>query len=180
MIEKLPLKGKHIILRAPKETDIEDYLQCGKNPEIIRMYGGDTRYITPLTREKAIKWYQDAENHPYIWFIEHNNKCIGLVRLTVNEQDKRARYGIGIHDINKLGKGFGTEATNLILEYAFNVLKLHKVDLRVLEYNKRAIRCYEKCGFIVEGIDREGALIEDKFESDLFMSILDYEYKNRT
>ncbi len=54
------------------------------------------------------------------------------------------------------------------------------MDLRVLEYNKRAIRCYEKCGFIVEGIDREGALIEDKFESDLFMSILDYEYKNRT
>jgi hypothetical protein len=47
--------------------------------------------------------------------IEHNNKCIGLVRLTVNEQDKRARYGIEIHDINKLGKGFSTEATNLLL-----------------------------------------------------------------
>ncbi|RPJ99073.1 GNAT family N-acetyltransferase [Priestia endophytica] len=59
----------------------------------------------------------------------------------------------------------GTEITQLVLDYAFKELRLHRVDLRVLQYNKRAIRCYEKCGFIQEGIEREGAL-----------SILDREY----
>jgi hypothetical protein len=56
-------------------------------------------------------------------------------------------------------------------------LILHRVDLRVLEYNKRAIRCFEKCGFVIEGRIREDALIEDKWETDIMMSILDYEYE---
>jgi len=56
------------------------------------------------------------------------------------------------------------------------MLGLHRVDLRVLEYNKRAIACYQKCGFVMEGIEREGALIEDRWESDWIMSILDREY----
>jgi [ribosomal protein S5]-alanine N-acetyltransferase len=50
------------------------------------------------------------------------------------------------------------------------------VELKVLEYNHRVIACYEKCGFIKEGVEREGAFIEDKFETDVFKSILDREY----
>jgi [ribosomal protein S5]-alanine N-acetyltransferase len=45
-----------------------------------------------------------------------------------------------------------------------------------LNNNKRAIKCYEKCGFIQEGVEREGAFIEGKYETDVFMSILDREY----
>jgi RimJ/RimL family protein N-acetyltransferase len=53
------------------------------------------------------------------------------------------------------------------------------VDLKVLEYNKRAIACFEKCGFIREGVEREGALIEDHWETDAIMSILEQEYKDQ-
>jgi len=67
--------------------------------------------------------------------------------------------------------------TQLVLRYAFETLKLHRVDLRVLSYNKRAIRCYEKCGFIIEGYEREGAYIEGQFETDVMMSILEHEYR---
>jgi RimJ/RimL family protein N-acetyltransferase len=49
-----------------------------------------------------------------------------------------------------------------------------------LEYNRRAIRCYEKCGFIKEGLDREGALIEGQYETDIYMGILKNEYQNFT
>jgi [ribosomal protein S5]-alanine N-acetyltransferase len=58
----------------------------------------------------------------------------------------------------------------------YEQLKLHRVELKVLEYNHRVIACYEKCGFIKEGVEREGAFIEDKFETVVFMSILDREY----
>ena len=56
-------------------------------------------------------------------------------------------------------------------------MKLHRVDLKVLDYNKRAIRCYEKCGFKIDGILRDSAFIEGSFHSDIIMSILEDEWK---
>jgi len=47
------------------------------------------------------------------------------------------------------------------------------------EYNTRAIACFKKCGFVIEGNEREGALIENRWETDVIMSILDYEYFNQ-
>jgi len=55
-------------------------------------------------------------------------------------------------------------------------MKWHRIDLKVLDYNHRGIRCYEKCGFKKDGILRENALIDGKYYSDIVMSILDYEY----
>lgn len=95
-----------------------------------------------------------ATLHPCQWVIEFAGRCIGEARLTVDAKNRRARYAIGIFDTTKLGMGLGTEATRMVLRYAFEVLKLHRVDLRVLEYNRRAIRCYEKCGFVKEGVER--------------------------
>jgi RimJ/RimL family protein N-acetyltransferase len=171
------LQGDNVTLRGPKEQDIEDIVLCGRHKEIVRMYGGDTRNIKPLTREDVVARYQETLATPLEWMIEYQGRWIGTARLTVNEPDKKARYAVGIADISKLGKGLGTEVTRLVLDYAFNTLKLHRIDLRVLEYNKRAIACYKKCGFIKEGIEREDALIEGKWESDVMMSILEQEYK---
>jgi [ribosomal protein S5]-alanine N-acetyltransferase len=173
------LNGKRLILRKPQYKDIADRLKIGRPIEFIRMCGGDTRNIEPFTEEIALRWFEHISSKQLEWVIEYEDKCIGTVGLKVNEQDNRGRYAIGIFDISKLGMGFGTETTNLVLGYAFDILKLHRVDLRVLEYNKRAIACYLKCGFIKEGVEREGALIEDKWETDVFMSILENEYKNR-
>lgn len=143
------------------------------------MYGGDTRNIKPFTREDALHWFEFALLNKYEWSIIYDGRFIGIVRLTVNEQDRNARYAVGIQDYALLGKGLGTEVTRLILAFAFQVLGLHRVELKVLEYNKRAIACYEKCGFIKEGTMREGALIEDCWESDIIMGILEQEYRQK-
>ncbi|MDQ7096485.1 GNAT family protein [Desulfosporosinus sp. PR] len=82
-----------------------------------------------------------------------------------------------LFDSSKLNLGLGTEVTKLVLDFAFNILGYHKVYLRVLEYNKRAIRCYEKCGFIKEGKDREGAFIDGNYETDVYMAVLEDEYR---
>ena len=173
------ITGKHVILRAPHETDIEGRLKIGRSAEYVHMCGGDTRNITPFTRDDALRWYEFITSNQFEWVIELKGKCIGTARLTVFDQDYRARFAIGIHDTTKYNKGYATEVTELILNFAFNNLHLHRVDLRVLEYNKRAIACYEKCGFSKEGIEREGILIEDKWENDVMMSILEQDYKNR-
>ncbi|MCI2424239.1 GNAT family N-acetyltransferase [Saccharopolyspora sp. K220] len=78
-----------------------------------------------------------------------------------------------------LGRGLGSEATQLVLEYAFTELGLHRVDLRVLAFNERAIACYTTCGFVIEGRERETALIDGRWHDDVMMSILDHEYHDR-
>ena len=60
----------------------------------------------------------------------------------------------------------------MVLYYAFNNVEYHKVFLRVLDYNTRAIKCYEKCGFIKEGKDIEGTLINGTYCSDIYMGII--------
>lgn len=54
---------------------------------------------------------------------------------------------------------------------------LHRVDLRVLAYNERAIAAYRKCGFSQEGVERESAWIDGKWFDDVMMSILEDEYR---
>lgn len=169
--------GDLITLRRPIDQDILDYYHCPPNKELTRMYGGDSRNLKPRTMSDAKAFIERIRKNKLEWCIEFKSRCIGQARLTVNPEDNRARYAIGIFDPGCWGQGIGTEVTNLVLSYAFEELKLHRVDLKVLEYNRRAIRCYEKCGFIIEGIEREGALIEGKYETDVIMSILEHEYK---
>lgn len=171
------IKTKRVILRRPIDRDIHDRLKCGTVKEIERMYGGDTRNLKPYTLDDAKSFIDSILSNKYEWCVEFEGRCIGQARLTVNESDRRARYAVGLFDPSVLGKGLGTEVTQLILQYAFEELNLHRVDLRVLEYNHRAIACYKRCGFIQEGVEREGAFIEDCFQTDVMMSILDREYK---
>ncbi len=177
MNESPTIVGDTIKLRKPIEQDINDYFVCGTNPELTRMYGGDTRNIKERTIETAAAYMNKINSNKLNWCIEFERRCIGEARLTISSEDHRARYAVGIFDSSCWGKGIGTEVTKLVLKYAFDELNLHRVDLKVLEYNKRAIRCYEKCGFIIEGKEREGAFIEDKYETDVLMSILEHEYK---
>jgi RimJ/RimL family protein N-acetyltransferase len=112
----------------------------------------------------------------YAWIIEAGS-LIGEIRLDrVNWRDRRASLAIGIEDASQLGKGLGSEAIALALGYAFNVLGLHRVSVRVVDYNLRAIRAYQKCGFVVEGREREAAFVDGIWHDDLMMGILDREY----
>lgn len=170
-------QGERLILRAPQETDKADRLDYGRDPEFRKMVGGDPHTVPPLTPSEVDRWYRRVAEDELSWIIEFRQRCIGTARL--NYQDKtnhRASYSIGIYGPSPWGNGLGTEATRLVLQHAFEVLKLHRVYLRVLTFNERAIRCYEKCGFVREGIERESELIGGEWCSDLHMSILEQEY----
>lgn len=103
---------------------------------------------------------------------------IGTIRLHgINATDRRARLAIGIFDRQFWSHGYGTEAILLLLDHAFSTMGMHRVDLRVLAYNTRAIRAYEKCGFVREGVERESALVDGVWHDDIIMSILAHEYR---
>lgn len=170
------IQGKNVLLRRPKESDVMDYLSVDVSRELIRIYGGNTQQKFTKTIEKSRQFIEGIERNPTEWCVEVEGRMVGQARLTINEMDNRERYAVGLFDPSVWGKGLGTEITKMVLHFAFDELALHRVDLRVLEYNHRAIKCYEKCGFVIEGKEREGALIEGKYETDLIMSILKREF----
>ena len=101
------------------------------------------------------------------------DKVIGFVELAGFDWSARnAWVAIGIGDREFRGKGYGTEAMQLLLRYAFNALNLHRINLTVFSYNKRAIRSYEKSGFRYEGTQREVIFKEDQRWDIIDMGIL--------
>jgi len=140
------------------------------------MYGGSLSDLRPMTEDAAKRWVQRLLGQDFAWIIEAGS-LIGEIRLDrVDLRDRRANLAIGIEDANQLGKGLGSEAIALALGHAFNVLKLHRVSVRVVDYNSRAIRAYQKCGFVIEGREREVALVDGSWHDDVMMAILDREY----
>lgn len=172
------LQGRKALLRPPRPSDREDRLRCGRRPELVVLYGGDPTRVDPPTAADAEEFYRKLLVDPLSWVIEVDGRAIGTARLHhLDQADRRARYAIGIFDPNMLGQGIGTEATRLVLRYAFEELGLHRVDLRVLAFNQRAIACYNKCGFVVEGVERHSALITGTWHDDVMMAILEDEYR---
>jgi len=171
------IAGRNVVLRTATSDDIEARLALGNHPEIIQMFGVSRSDVKPMTREKAAGWVQGIIGNPYAWVIEVNDKFAGEIRLDkVDRTDRRASMAIGLYDADILGKGYGSEAIRLLLQYAFDELSLHRIGVRVLAYNQRAIRAYEKCGFIVEGREREAAFVDGLWHDDVMMGIINREF----
>jgi len=101
---------------------------------------------------------------------------VGLAFLQgIREVDAKARFAIGLLSPDLLGQGYGSEATRLVLAHAFGAMGLHRVDLRVLSFNERAIAMYRRCGFVEEGRERDSCRIGEDWYDDVIMGILAHE-----
>jgi RimJ/RimL family protein N-acetyltransferase len=167
------LTGSRVVLRPPVEADVSARQALGLDPEIHRMFGGSRTRLAPYTQEMARAWLSMMREGPHAWAIDVGARLIGEIRLEQLEPlDKRATLAVGLLDPAALGKGYGTEAIKLVLAHAFGALGLHRIGLRVLAYNERAIRCYLKCGFVIEGRERESALVDGAWHDDVMMGLL--------
>src|SRR5262245_5618551 len=170
------LRGPRVVLRPPIDDDVAARLRLGNDPDIIHLYGGSSADLRPMTKGEAQRWVQHLREHDYAWVIERGT-LIGGIRLDrVDLRDRRASLAVGIDDKARLGLGLGREAIMLVLRYAFTVLDLHRVSVRVVAYNTRALRAYEKCGFTVEGREREAAFVDGEWHDDIMLGIVDREY----
>lgn len=116
---------------------------------------------------------------PCLWGIETAGCCIGIAGFHhISQEDHSTTYRLDIFNVAFHSHGLGTETTFLLLQYGFETMGWHRFDLKVLEYNHRAIRCYERCGFKREGILRESAFINGQYYADIIMSILANEYRS--
>jgi RimJ/RimL family protein N-acetyltransferase len=106
-----------------------------------------------------------------------DDRLIGVTMIRVNWPNADGIFGIAIGDRNYWGKGFGTEATRLMLCFAFTELNLRRLTLGADATNSRAIRSYEKSGFRHEGVSRGETLREGRRVDSIFMGILREEWE---
>ncbi|MDE2312251.1 MAG: GNAT family N-acetyltransferase [Patescibacteria group bacterium] len=173
------LKGKKVILRPVRLSDAPRFVKWLNDPEVHKFL--QTRRHLTLAFEK--KWLRGAltSNANKIFAIQTlDNVHIGSTSLEINRDHDRATFGIFIGDKRYWNKGLGSEAARLIIDYGFTKLKLHRIELGVLEYNPRAIKVYRRLGFKREGIKHDFIKFRGKYFDDYHMAILDREWKKRS
>lgn len=137
------------------------------------MFGADPAHTPELTREAAEAFIESLSCHPLAWVIAHEDKFLGEIRLdNLDERDRRANLAIGLYDPRKLGKGLGREAIRLLVDHAFGALHLHRIGVRVVSFNKRALGAYRACGFVEEGRERQACRVGGVWYDDIIMGVL--------
>jgi RimJ/RimL family protein N-acetyltransferase len=168
------IRGERVTLRTARASDQSALERLRADQEIDHFMGVDAAPANLLWRHVYLGDQSGALADLVI--LGPQDQPIGLLSLwdrTIPHQATELSIWIGEGYRNG---GNGTEALRLALGYAFGELKLHKVYLRVLEYNARAIRTYEKCGFRVEGILREEMKVGGRWHALVYMGILADEY----
>jgi len=168
-----------IYLRELTKNDIPIINKWRNDRNIVDMLLSPFRYINIETDENWFSEYQDNRNKSIRLTIcdINNHTVIGVVYLTnIDWIDRTAKFSIMIGESKYQNKGMGKLATNLMLDHAFEDMNLHKLWLRVLEDNIKAISLYEKCGFIKEGVNRQHIFKNGSYVNLISMGILKEEW----
>ena len=165
--------GERIKLTPQRKEYAELHAQYMADPDVVDNYF--MSYTLPPLKEFVEKWFESAasQKEGYSFAIEtKEGEFIG----TCHTMGMRMRNGttyiaIYIGHPDYRSKGYGTEAMKLFLNFLFNEAGLRKVKLNVFTFNKRAVRCYEKSGFKVEGICRQEIYRYGEYHDNFAMSI---------
>jgi len=176
VISESILIGERVRLRPLEERDLPTCVVWMADREVTRWLAAVGE---PPTLEEERAWYERRRLDPesVMWGIETTDgRLVGNVELRLTPAARRAEMGIVVGDKSQWSKGYGTDTVRLVLEYAFGELDLNRIELTTDEENARAIRCYEKCGFVREGLLRGHRLIDGRFGNTVLMAVLREEW----
>lgn len=171
------LNGERLHLRAVEVEDAALLIRWGTRPETRRLI--DSRDPIRLDQEEAwLRRFRPEQVLTLVIVLREGQRPIGCVSLSAFA-DEHADLGITLGEPDCWGHGYGSEATALMLDHAFDGLGLHRVGLGVFVTNPRAIACYEKLGFVREALLREAVRQDGRWVDEVRMSIMDREWRAR-
>ena len=137
----------------------------------------------PMTSEKEQEWYdrqsKTEDDVPFTIYERESLRPIGNTGLHgVDHRNRTATFGILIGEFECRGKGYGTETTRLMLDYAFTALGLHNVMLKVFAFNPAGITAYERAGFKELGRRRESRMMGGRLWDEIYMDCLSNEFES--
>ena len=157
--------GKRIKLTSLNKNDISELVKWEENTAYLRLLNSET--AAPRTETEINEWLENLKNDgneiTFAIRIKKSETLIGILGFNnIEWKNQLAEYFIGIGNPAFWNQGYGSEATQMAVHYAFQELNLHRLQITVFEYNQRAISVYEKSGFVKEGIFREFILRDGK------------------
>jgi RimJ/RimL family protein N-acetyltransferase len=172
------LRGERVRLRALEPDDAPEVWRWHQDHEFSVLDGN----IYPESLITTTDWIrslgQPTFNKVYFGIEKEDGTLIGSISLRRTEPaDRSAEFGIAIAR-EWWNQGYGTDATRTILRFAFTDMNLHRVMLRVTDYNRRAQHVYERCGFRVEGRLREARWHDGRWHDKIVMGILAHEFED--
>lgn len=175
--------GETVALGPGNRDELIDLFYRGDNDFAVTILAGDP--LAPRPREAFEAEYdRDAkERHPHwisflIYELATGVPFGGVGLRDIDLTTGSAELGISIGRKDYWGRGFGTEAITLVLDYGFTVLGLHNVLLTTYAYNERALRSYRKIGFTEFGRRREAMRIGDRRYDIVYMDLLRAEFRS--
>ena len=172
------LIGKRVYLRALEKEDLIYIRKWSNDPEIRKLIGE----VVSMSQADADKFlervYSDNTREWFVIVVKENDLVIGETGLLrMFPAWRTADISIIIGEKDAWGKGYGTEAILLLLDYAFRCLNFHRVAIGIVGFNKRAISFWKKIGFKKEGVQRDGYYYNHKYFDFVMMSILEDEFR---
>ena len=174
-----PLLGETVVLRRHRPENLAAFQRWYRDPEISRL----TRYRTePMSAQEVERYFRarvpGGDTLSYAIHVADTDRLIGSATFSqLDVANGSVTYHITIGEKDCWGLGYGTEATELMLELAFDQLGLHRVSLAVFEFNDRAIRSYQKAGFRIEGRLRDTIFRDGRHWDEISMGVLEEEWR---
>ena len=176
------IRGEKVDLVAVSSEYLEHYHRWINDPEVVDMLGVSR---LPLSMQDEREWLEEAldrqkEARSFTILTKKGHPIgnIGFNHLTYN--NRHGTIGIMIGEKGFWNRGYGTDAMRTLMRFGFEELGLIRIELRVDSMNERAIACYKKCGFVVEGRSRKHTFVNGEYHDDLEMAILLEEWNRKS
>ena len=172
--------GERVTLRRIELDDIPHVRRWYDDPELRAQIGA----TEPMTETAAAEWFErvvaDANRIWYVVVRDEDDAVIGeagLLRIFPEWRTTDMTVIIGERDAR--GHGYGSEVGRLLLDFAFDYMGLHRVAIGVVGFHEEALRFWENLGFVREGVQRDGYMLNGEFHDFVMMSILEDEWRAR-
>jgi len=178
--DNILLKGDKVLIRPLEREDVDKRLKWRPYPDPLYSHCN----VGNMTEEEKEAWFLKRKTDVSRFFLsidDPQGRLAGFVSLhQINSPEKTAWFGIYL-GYEFVDRGLGTDATLTLLKYYFEELGFERLLLDVASHNKRAIRCYEKCGFRFtrkKYSDHDPRRNIDIFGDDRFKDIREYFFKD--
>lgn len=180
--QEAQMEGKLVRLRAYEKSDLDAVMKWVNDEEVTDWLGGEALLypVSSLSEDRFIEAAAAQSDRQKNFVIESlaDRRYVGGISFNIIDwRSRHAGVGIAIGDKSLWGKGYGTDAMRVLMRMAFDRMNLHRLWLHVFDYNVRAIKSYEKCGFKREGVLREDRFARGKYHDTIVMGILESEYR---
>lgn len=179
---ELLLVSERVRLRGVRDEDLPRLARWEMDP--ARMATLSNWVVPPseaAAKERIARWCaNDKDNAGFaIETLADPPVLVGNIHLWgARPKDRCATLGIALAR-EHIGRGYGTDATRVIVDYAFREMGLHRIQLAVAPFNRAGIRAYEKAGFVEEGRHRDAVWHDGRWYDEVLMSLLDHEWAAR-